>query len=88
MWDALGTIAEYRGRNGLKYRLQAMLSITVAATLAGANDLKAIFGWGRRLKPEAMVQFGSIKRRATRNGPICSARSTPMRLAPRSAHPR
>jgi hypothetical protein len=38
--------------------LQAILAISIAAMLAGANDLRAIFRWGRRLKPEALALFG------------------------------
>jgi hypothetical protein len=30
----------------------------LAAILAGANDLRAIFRWGRRLTPEALQAFG------------------------------
>ena len=29
--------------------------------LAGANDLRAIFRWGRRLKPEALALFGAAE---------------------------
>lgn len=57
LWEALGTIADRRGRKGRQYPLQALLAIAIAAVLAGANDLKAIFRWGRRLKPEALALF-------------------------------
>src|SRR3974390_3183955 len=58
LWDALGAIADRRGRKGRQFRLQAILAIAIAAMLAGANDLRAIFRWGRRLKPEALALFG------------------------------
>jgi hypothetical protein len=61
LWEALGTIADRRGRKGRQYPLQALLAIAIAAVLAGANDLKAIFRWGRRLKPEALALFGLEK---------------------------
>jgi hypothetical protein len=61
LWDALGTILDRRGRQGRQYPLQALLAIAIAAVLAGANDLKAIFRWGRRLKPEALALFGLEK---------------------------
>lgn len=57
LWEALGTIADRRGRRGRQYPLQALLAIAIAAVLAGADDLKAIFRWGRRLKPEALALF-------------------------------
>ena len=57
----LGTIADRRGRKGRQYPLQALLAIAIAAMLAGANDLEAIFRWGRRLKPEALALFGLEK---------------------------
>ena len=58
LWDALGLIADRRGRKGRQFPLQAILAIAIAAMLAGANDLRAIFRWGRRLKPEALALFG------------------------------
>jgi len=61
LWEVLGAIADRRGRKGRQFPLQAVLAIAIAAMLAGANDLRAIFRWGRRLKPEALALFG-IKR--------------------------
>jgi hypothetical protein len=58
LWDALGEIEDRRGRKGRQYRLQSILGVAIAAMLAGANDLIAIFRWGRRLKPEALRLFG------------------------------
>lgn len=61
LWEALGTIFDRRGRRGRQYPLQPLLAIAIAAMLAGANDLKAIFRWGRRLEPEALALFGLAK---------------------------
>jgi hypothetical protein len=58
LWDALGAIVDRRGRKGRQLALQGVLGIAIAAMLAGANDLRAIFRWGRRLKPEALALFG------------------------------
>lgn len=58
LWNVLGAIADRRGRKGRQFALQAILAIAIAAMLAGANDLRAIFRWGRRLKPEALALFG------------------------------
>jgi hypothetical protein len=58
LWDALCQIADRRGRKGRQYKLASLLGIAIAATLAGANDLRAIFRWGRRLKPEALRLLG------------------------------
>jgi hypothetical protein len=58
LWDALGEIEDRRGRKGRQYGLRSVLGISIAAMLAGANDLIAIFRWGRRLKPEALQLFG------------------------------
>jgi DDE family transposase len=57
LWDVLGSIVDRRGRKGRQFPLQAILAIAIAAMLAGANDLRAIFRWGRRLKPEALALF-------------------------------
>ena len=58
LWEALCGIEDRRGRKGRQYKLQSLLGISIAAMLAGANDLIAIFRWGRRLKPEALALFG------------------------------
>ncbi len=58
LWDALNEIEDLRGRKGRQYALRAVLGISIAAMLAGANDLLGIFRWGRRLKPEALRLFG------------------------------
>jgi hypothetical protein len=58
LWEALGSVPDRRGRRGRQYKLQSVLGIATAAILAGANDLKAIARWGRRLKREALDVFG------------------------------
>jgi hypothetical protein len=58
LWNVLGAIVDRRGRKGRQFPLQAILAIAIAAVLAGANDLRAIFRWGRRLRPEALALFG------------------------------
>jgi len=54
----LGEIPDRRGRKGRQYPLRSLLGVSLAAILAGANDLRAIFRWGRRLTPEALQAFG------------------------------
>lgn len=58
LWEALGSVPDRRGRKGRQYSLRSVLGISLAAMLAGANDLRAIFRWGRRLTPEALLAFG------------------------------
>ena len=58
LWDVLSSITDRRGRKGRQLPLPAILAIAIAAMLAGANDLRAIFRWGRRLSPEALALFG------------------------------
>ncbi len=62
--DALGEIEDRRGRKGRQYPLRSVLGIAIAAMLAGANDLRAIYRRGRRLKPEALMQFDLANGRA------------------------
>ena len=57
LWDALGEIEDGRGRKGRQYQLRSVLGIAMAAMLAGANDLRAIYRWGQRLRPEALPLF-------------------------------
>ncbi len=58
LWETLGEVPDRRGRKGRQYSLRSVLGISLAAILAGANDLRAIFRWGRRLTPEALLAFG------------------------------
>jgi len=64
LWDAFGEVPDRRGRQGRHYELRSILGIATAAMLAGANDLRAIFRWGRRLRPEALRLFGIESGRA------------------------
>ena len=58
LWDALDEVPDRRGRKGRQYPLRSILGISLAAMLAGANDLRAIFRWGRRLTPDGLRAFG------------------------------
>lgn len=58
LWEALAEIPDRRGRKGRQYPLRAVLGLALAAMIAGADDLMAIFRWARRLPPEALRQFG------------------------------
>ncbi len=59
-----GRLNNHRGRprmltlQGRQYPLQALLCLTLAAMVSGADDLMAVFRWGRRLPTEALGQFG------------------------------
>ncbi len=58
LWERLGAIPDRRGRKGRQYGLTSVMVLALAAMLAGANDLRAIFRWGRRLSPEALFLLG------------------------------
>jgi hypothetical protein len=58
LWEALGEIPDRRGRKGRQYPLRSVIGLALAAMIAGADDLMAIFRWGRRLPPEALRLFG------------------------------
>jgi DDE_Tnp_1-associated/Transposase DDE domain len=58
LWEVLAEIPDRRGAKGRQYPLRAVLTLALAAMLAGANDLRAIFRWGRRLPPEALHLLG------------------------------
>src|SRR6266478_4720511 len=63
LWAALQGIEDHRTRKGRRFPLAAILSISIAAMLSGANDLIAIFRWGRRLSPKALQALGVDKKR-------------------------
>lgn len=58
LWEALGAIPDRRGRKGRQYPLPSVLALALSAMLSGANDLMAIFRWGRRLPAEALYLLG------------------------------
>lgn len=58
LWDRLEQVPDHRTLKGRRYSLAAIVGISLAATLSGANDLKAIFRWGRRLTPNGLAAFG------------------------------
>lgn len=58
LWQRLGEIPDRRGAQGRQYPLRPVLVLALAAMLSGANDLRAIFRWGRRLPREALYLLG------------------------------
>ncbi len=58
LWEQLALIPDQRGRKGRQYGLPAVVTLTLAAMLARANDLRAVFRWGRRLPPGALGLLG------------------------------
>ena len=85
LWDVLSAIVDRRGLKGRQLPLPAILAIAIAAMLAGANDLRAIFRWGRRLKPEALALFGIDRAPCHATIIMFSSRSTAMSWPRRSA---
>lgn len=63
LFAALESIPDHRTKKGRRFPLAAILAISIAAMLSGANDLIAIFRWGRRLSPKAMQALGVDKKR-------------------------
>ena len=58
LWDVLGEIPDRRGAKGRRYSLRSVLVLTLAAMLSGANDLRAVYRWGRRLPEDALSALG------------------------------
>jgi DDE_Tnp_1-associated/Transposase DDE domain len=63
LFEALQSIPDHRTKKGMRFPLAAILAIAIAAMLSGANDLMAIFRWGRRLSPKALQALGVDKKR-------------------------
>ena len=58
LWVALESIEDRRTKKGRRFPLPAIIAIALCAMLSGANDLMAIFRWGRRLSPKALQALG------------------------------
>lgn len=63
LWLALQGIEDHRTKKGRRFPLPAIVAISLCAMLAGANDLMAIFRFGRRLSPKALQALGVDKKR-------------------------
>ena len=63
LFDALAAIPDHRTKKGRRFPLATILTIALAAMLSGADDLMAIFRWGRRLSPQALQALGASKKR-------------------------
>ena len=55
---ALAAIEDHRTKKGRRFPLPAIIMIALCAMLSGANDLMAIYRWGRRLSPKALQALG------------------------------
>jgi hypothetical protein len=64
LWTALEGMPDHRTRKGRRYSLASVVGISLAAMLSGANDLMAIYRWGRRLTPQGLAAFGIRRERA------------------------
>jgi len=64
LWSALEGIPDHRTKKGRRYELASILMLSLAAMLSGANDLRAIFRWGRRLTPKGLQMLGIERRRS------------------------
>jgi hypothetical protein len=63
LWAALQGIEDHRTKKGRRFPLPAIIAISLCAMLSGANDLMAIFRFGRRLSPKALQALGGDKKR-------------------------
>lgn len=61
LWEALEGLPDRRTKKGRRYELASIVGLSLAAMLAGANDLLAIHRFGRRLTPLGLEMLG-IKR--------------------------
>lgn len=61
--EALQAIPDKRTKKGRRFPLPTILLIALAAMLSGANDLRAIYRWGRRLSPKALQALGADRKR-------------------------
>jgi DDE_Tnp_1-associated/Transposase DDE domain len=58
LFAVLSAMPDHRTKKGRRFPLAALVMISLAAMLSGANDLMAVFRWGRRLSPKALQALG------------------------------
>ncbi len=64
VWEALEGLPDRRTLKGRRYALSSIVGLSFAAMLSGANDLRAIYRWGRRLTPKSLAMLGIERGRA------------------------
>jgi hypothetical protein len=64
LWSALEGLPDRRTLKGRRYSLASIVALSFAAMLSGANDLRAIYRWGRRLTPKGLEMLGIERGRA------------------------
>lgn len=64
LWSGLEGLPDHRTAKGRRYSLASIIGLSLAATLAGANDLLAIHRWGKRLTPKGLEALGITRGRA------------------------
>ena len=64
LWEALEGLPDRRTKKGRRYELASIVGLSLAAMLAGANDLLAIHRFGRRLTPLGLEMLGIKRRKA------------------------
>ena len=58
LWAALEGLPARRTKKARRCRLASVVVLSLAAMLSGANDVVAIFRWGRRLTPKSLAMLG------------------------------
>jgi hypothetical protein len=58
LFETLEALPDRRTRKGRRYSLASIVTLSLAAMLAGANDLLAIHRFGRRLTPKGLQMLG------------------------------
>lgn len=69
LWEAFGQVPDPRQASGLRYPLQAVLTLTSVAMLSGSRSLYAIAQFGRDYGPEFAKAMGFAKG----DTPCCTA---------------
>ena len=57
LWESLEGLPDRRTLKGRRYWLASIVALSFAAMLSGANDLRAIYRWGRRLTPKGRTDL-------------------------------
>lgn len=64
LWTAFEGLPDCRTAKGRRYCLASIVALSFSAMLSGANDLRSIYRWGRRLTPKGLQMLGIARGRA------------------------
>jgi hypothetical protein len=63
LWELLGEVRDYRGKQGKRFSLRSMLGLAVSGVLSGCESLGAIAQWAAHVREQGLMHLFEVERR-------------------------